>query len=507
MKTILLLFDSLNRRYLSSYGCDWTHTPNFQRLSEHCVTFDNAFVGSMPCMPARREIHTGRYNFFHRSWGPMEPFDDSMPWILGQNGIHTHLTTDHHHYFEEGGATYHTRYSSWEFERGREGDPFKGFCFDPEIPKLHPLHRTDTSYKQDFHNRPLMPEPEDQPQYKTVSHGLEFMETNKEADKYMLQIEIFDPHEPFYSPEKYKKLYEDSYTGDFVDWPAYKKADESAEDIDHVRKEYAALVSMCDENLGRFLDKMDELDMWDDTMLIVSTDHGYSLGENGWWAKMFGGWYNATAHIPFWVWDPRSGKKNERNDQLVQWIDIAPTVLEVYDLPIPKDMEGKSMKNVIANNEKIHDYVAFGMFGGQANVTDGKTVYMRGPAVPDNVPLFEYTHLPLHLKVPFSVEEMRQAEWVSPFDCTKGCSLMKIPGVVQNMCTYEFWSKWKTLLFDIVNDYDQEHPLDNPELEARMLQALTDIMVKNDAPPEQYERMAMQIPAEAIEKQKYRDRV
>lgn len=65
-------------------------------------------------MPARRELHTGRYNFLHRSWGPMEPFDDSMPEILKDHGVHTHLTTDHYHYFEDGGATYHTRYRSYE---------------------------------------------------------------------------------------------------------------------------------------------------------------------------------------------------------------------------------------------------------------------------------------------------------------------------------------------------------------------------------------------------------
>ena len=58
----------------------------------------NAFIGSFPCMPARREMHTGRYNFLHRSWGPLEPFDDSMPESLHQNGVHSHKVTDHHHY-------------------------------------------------------------------------------------------------------------------------------------------------------------------------------------------------------------------------------------------------------------------------------------------------------------------------------------------------------------------------------------------------------------------------
>lgn len=98
MKAIMVMYDSLNRRMLSPYGCDWIPTPNFDRLARRSVTFDCNYVGSMPCMPARRELHTGRYNFEHRDWGPLEPFDDSMPEILKNRGIYTHLTTDHLHY-------------------------------------------------------------------------------------------------------------------------------------------------------------------------------------------------------------------------------------------------------------------------------------------------------------------------------------------------------------------------------------------------------------------------
>ncbi len=119
MKAIMVMFDSLNRKFLPPYGCDFVYAPNFQRLAEHTVTFDTCYVGSLPCMPARRELHSGRYNFMHRAWGPVEPFDDSMPELLKKAGIHTHLVSDHTHYWEDGGATYHTRYSTWENVRGQ----------------------------------------------------------------------------------------------------------------------------------------------------------------------------------------------------------------------------------------------------------------------------------------------------------------------------------------------------------------------------------------------------
>ena len=98
MKAIIVFYDTLNRRYLPCYNPEATTiAPNFTRLSRHSVCFENSYVGSMPCIPARRELHTGRYNFLHREWGPLEPFDDSMPELLKKNGIFTHLISAHLH--------------------------------------------------------------------------------------------------------------------------------------------------------------------------------------------------------------------------------------------------------------------------------------------------------------------------------------------------------------------------------------------------------------------------
>ena len=71
--------DSLNRTALGCYGGRAVKTPNFDRFARQAVTFDRHFVGSLPCMPARRDLHTDRLNFMHRSGGPLEPFDNSFP--------------------------------------------------------------------------------------------------------------------------------------------------------------------------------------------------------------------------------------------------------------------------------------------------------------------------------------------------------------------------------------------------------------------------------------------
>ena len=96
-----------------------------------------------------------------------------------------------------------------------------------------------------------------------------------EEDNWFLQIEAFDPHEPFYTQKEYKRLYPDDYHGKNLDWPDYGKNEYGKEATKHVRYEYAALLSMCDRYLGRVLDMMDHYDMWKDTMLIVNTDYGF----------------------------------------------------------------------------------------------------------------------------------------------------------------------------------------------------------------------------------------
>ena len=251
MKALMVMFDSLNRRLLPPYGCQWVQAPNFKRLAERTVMFDNAYIASAPCMPARRDMHTGRNNFLHRSWGPIEPFDDSMPEILKRKGVYTHLVSDHYHYWEDGGCTYHPRYNTWEIVRGQEGDPWKGEVKDPDIPDHVPSMREGSNpWRQDWVNRKYLTREEDLPQVQTFAKGLEFINTNHRQDNWFLQIETFDPHEPYFVPKKYLDLYHHDYKGPHFDWPNYDLVRETPEEIEHCRFLNAALVSLCDRVSG-----------------------------------------------------------------------------------------------------------------------------------------------------------------------------------------------------------------------------------------------------------------
>ncbi|MBK9745433.1 MAG: sulfatase [Chloroflexi bacterium] len=489
MKAVLLMFDSLNRRMLPPYGGDWVHAPNFQRLARRTVTFDNCYIGSMPCMPARREFHTGRYNFMHRSWGPLEPFDDSMPELLSANSVYTHLVTDHTHYFEDGGATYHTRYNSWEFNRGQEGDNWKGFVNPPfaipPVTRRMERNQNNRMWTQEFINRQYMPTPETQPQALTFSQGIEFIRHNQHEDQWFLHLETFDPHEPFFTHQAYKDLYPDEYDGPLLDWISYGRVTEDVTTVHHLRNEYAALVSYCDDQLGRLLDVMDELDLWRDTLLIVCTDHGLLLGEHDWWGKNVAPWYNENAHTPLFIWDPRCGTADERRNSLVQLIDLPATLLEYFDVPLPVDMEGRPLRATIAADQPVREAALFGAFGGHINVTDGRYVYMRAPA-PGNQPLYEYTLMPTHIRTRFTPTELQNATLAPPFTFTKGCPVLRLPGRPWGEPT-----ELATMLFDAQADPGQLHPLQDTAVEARMRSYLIDLMRRNDAPAEQFARLGL----------------
>lgn len=487
MKAVMLMFDTLTRNHLAPYGGE-AITPNFSQLARESTQFDNFYVGSMPCMPARRELHTGRYNFLHRSWGPLEPFDFSAMQALRQQGVHTHMVTDHKHYWRDGGATYHTRYSTFEFIRGQEGDCWKGQVEKPSIrwqgnEDEETLRRRLGRMTQDLINRQAMPTQEEHFTHRTIRAGIEFLETNRDQDNWFLQIECFDPHEPFFVPEKYLAQY-GCKPEDFDGWVPYYCGAPGGNDDGKARKFYQALMTLCDDYLGQVMDKLKALDLWDDTLFIVCTDHGFLLGEHDWWGKNIMPVYNEIANTPFFIRDPRSHAQGERRSALAQTIDIPATLLEYFAVPLPATMTGKSLRPAIERDDAIRDYALFGYFGGHINITDGEFVYMRCPREQNNDALFEYTLMPTRIDSPFKISELKDIRIHPGFDFTQGAQVMQILASFRYLDPWRFGDK----LFNVKSDPGQQQPLEDVNTSLHYAAALIALMQQHDAPPELYPR-------------------
>ncbi|MFW6058980.1 MAG: sulfatase, partial [Phycisphaeraceae bacterium] len=485
MRAVMLMFDSLNRHMLPPYNSDtWVHAPNFQRLAQRCATFETSYIASMPCMPTRRDFHTGRLNFLHAGWGPLEPFDDSVPALLSENGIYTHLDSDHYHYWEDGGATYHTRYDSWQFFRGQEGDPFVGQVADPPIPE----HINPKGRRQDWVNRQFQKREPDLSQTQTIDAGVQFIERNHNDDNWFLQVECFDPHEPFVSHRKYKDLYPSDYDGPLLDWPGYREVTETPEQVEEARRNYAALVSKCDASLGDLLDAMDRHELWQDTMLIVWTDHGFMLGEHDCWAKNWMPMYEEVAHTPMFIWDPRfPDAAGQRRKALVQpGIDLGPTLLRYFGIEPTKDMTGRDLAPVLRDDTAVRDATIFGYFGNRLYVTDGRYVYMRDPVTADGNPRFTYSLMPVKMRG--FKGGLTESTLAPPFSFTTGMNVLRFGDDTDGKRK----DNPEHLLYDVLNDPTQQRTIDDEATERRLCEHAVRLMIEHDAPPEQYVRLGLE---------------
>ncbi|MBO9604857.1 MAG: sulfatase-like hydrolase/transferase [Paenibacillaceae bacterium] len=499
MKAIVIVADTVRRDYLSIYGNSNVITPNLERLRARSVRFDNHWSGSLPCMPARHDMLTGRLNFLERNWGGIEPFDDTLPQMLRRRGIFSHMCTDHYHYFETGAENYAQQFNTWELIRGQEDDPWVSLATPytaepPRYGKMSPQYdRNRTRFRSEA----------DYPSPRTFQAAIDWLDANREASDYLLWVEAFDPHEPFDVPQHYLDLYGDTYDGPPFMWPEYKPCDLPADALQHIRTRYAALLTMTDAWIGKLLDKVDELDLWKDTSIVFTTDHGYLFGEHGCMAKNYMPMYNEINHLPLVVHLPGDRLAGACVDALTQNIDLAPTLVDLLapDGVKPRNkLHGKSWLPLLnGETERIRDYALYGYFGKNVNITNGTHTYFRAAVRPDNSPISLYTAMPTtfwhylgheYIADFARIETGRFLQWTDYPVYKFAGDLIELRDKSQAFnCLGEHIREH--LLFDLQHDYGQLRPLADPQLEAAFLALLKRALAEHDAPPEQYARLGL----------------
>lgn len=416
MNCIVILCDTLRRDHCGPYHrgrpldqCwsgeqpDWVvPTPNMDRLAARGTVFENAWCGSTPCMPARRDIYTGRYEFLERGWGPLNEEDLDLPrQVSGEPNLSltrqlregrpvSYLITDHFHLWEDGSGNYHMGYTGFEFIRGIEAD---NWLTDPvEFPC--PDGYGDKPLERHFRNVALTRKSEaDWFPAQVFAKAADWLERNREHDNFYLHLDCFSPHEPWDPPEEYVKRFDPrGYdfeqgrpTGPYDKWANHMSEDE----LRHQQARYAAQVVLTDRWLGVLLDKMDELDLWKDTVVMFTTDHGTYNGDHGRVGKLQTHEHDAVGHIPFIVAHPQYGH-GERREQLVQLVDIYPTVLSAVGRPCPPERHGVDLLPVLRDaSAKTREYALTGQYGKSVTITDGEWILHQSPK-PDNSPLYWY---------------------------------------------------------------------------------------------------------------------
>jgi arylsulfatase A-like enzyme len=494
MKALFIILDTLRPDYLQPYGSSWVLTPNIARLAERSVVCDNHWVGSLPCMPARREFMTGRHNFLERGWGPLEPFDDVLPNLLRQlkpKGTFSHLITDHYHYFYLGGEGHNNSFDSWHFERGQESDLWVSRVDAPALPEALGVNKLS---RQNALNRFEQREENDLCGPRCLQAAAQWLDDNQGSDNWLLQLELFDPHEPFHVMQKYLDLYRDAWTGPLYDWPAYGVVKDDPAAVEHIRKCYAALVTMTDHWLGRVLDRLDAQDLWKDTLVVLTTDHGTMLGEHQYWMKNMMPVYNEIARIPLIVHLPGSQRAGSRVTALTQTTDLMPTFLDYFGAAPPPHLHGTSLRPALESNQAVHDSIIYGYFGMALNLTDGRHTYFRNPVSAETA-VYAYTAMPTAFHSFLPREALAQAELGRFLGHTYNIPVYKVPqkGQAPHRHGVEKPEHYQPIhdLYDLASDPGQDHPVTNPELEAHFCELLRGHLARVGAPGEHLERLGL----------------
>lgn len=423
MNAIVIVCDTLRRDHCGPYHqgrplnrCwsaeqpDWVvPTPNMDRLASKGTVFENCYCGSTPCMPARRDIYTGRLEFLERGWGPLEeedfdlprqvsgPPNQSLQKMESDGGRVSYLVSDHFHLWEQGSGNYHMGYSGFEFIRGKESDAWRT---DPVVFNCPEADRMSKNERHWRNVKFLRREPENEDDWfspRVFQRAADWVESNRAHEDFFLHIDCFDPHEPLDPPESLLKMFDPEGYARFpaVGWPyAPWRGRLSEDEFRNVRARYAANVVLVDRALGRLLDVLDKHDLWKDTLVILTTDHGTFNGDHGRVGKLQTHEFDAVGHIPFIMAHPALAH-GERRSQLVQLVDIYPTVLAAVGRPLPVLPDGRSIHGVnllpVLENPsaRTRDFALMGQWGQSVSITEGRWILHQAP-VASNQPLNWY---------------------------------------------------------------------------------------------------------------------
>lgn len=345
-------------------------TPELDAFADKRATsVEGFYTGSFPTIPHRTDIAVGRLGWTAYGWQPIDLSGrNHIGRILANKGYSTQLICDCPHLFN---ARFQYGFDAAFQSRGQEGDkallrlnePIET-VMPPKKTRMHPLYKGHSlADTHRWHNRYWQFESESFPA-KTSQIATRWLEENYKGSPFFLWADFFDPHEPWDPPEYMVKRYTPDYDGIPMIHPNYGRSDAYTDDeLMNLRAHYSAESELIDRWVGRILQKIDDLQLWENSVVIVTTDHGMSIGEHARTGKSninddddrYWPIYPEIGHIPFLVSAPDVPKGNSL-DLFAQPIDFLPTVCELAGVEAnpPEAFHGKSFANALRSGSGHH---------------------------------------------------------------------------------------------------------------------------------------------------------
>ena len=367
---VLIIVDTLRKDHIGAYGNDWMHTPNLDALAKESLRFTRAYPESTPTICARRAIHTGTRTWPFRDWDPPQgenislrgwqpiPLDQvTLAQVMQENGYLTMFATDNLQQYKPA-YDMHRGFDVWDFLRGQTTDKYRPLWTCPPE-SLQRALITDNAgtggegyFAQYFANVADRRGEEDWFAPRVFNRASEFLEAAKDVGPFFLTVDAYDPHAPWDPPEKYTSMYSDGHDGPEPYAAVYGPSDYLTEaQLDRMGALYAGELTMMDRWLGRFMDKMEELELLDDTLVLLLSDHGIILGEHDLVGKPHYALYKETVDVPFMIRHPGGKLSGEANDYFASTHDVAPTILGHLGIDPPQQMTGQNLMTFFEGGE------------------------------------------------------------------------------------------------------------------------------------------------------------
>ncbi len=400
---LFIAIDDL-RPELGAYDNPHVKTPNIDELAQSGTTFLQAYVQQAVCNPSRASLMTGLRPDSIRVWDLWTGFRDNVPDVVTlpqyfkQNGYHSVAI----------GKIYHNTIPdslSWSEPKLH----IDGYPFDPDAVYRHPDNvaiqearkaeiiaagqqdRFIDQYGQ-WYLKAASTEIVDMPDnvyYDGAQTDValeKLVELKEKNQPFFFGIGYYRPHLPFNAPKKYWDMYdaEDIPEAEFSQVPVggpvmainnmrelrgysdFKGVPHpfdggvSPADAHRLKHGYYASVSYIDAQVGRLLDKLEELDIADNTIVVLWGDHGWKLGEHNSWGKMTN--YNIDTHAPLIIRTPALKNAASRIARLVEFVDIYPSLCELANLPVPAKLQGTSFVPLFENPDIDWKEAVFSQF-------------------------------------------------------------------------------------------------------------------------------------------------
>jgi arylsulfatase A-like enzyme len=332
-----------------------------------------------------------------------------------------------------------------------------------------------------------------------MSEAARWIEQQAPTDRpFMLFVDEFDPHEPFDVPEPWMSRYDPDWEGPKVIWPPYLVDAVGSGRLDartatHLRANYGAKLSFIDHWFGRLLDAIDRRGLWDDTAVIVCTDHGHYLGEKDIFGKPGVPVYETLGHIPLMVSWP--GVAAGTNSALTTTVDIFATICELFDVSVDHRTHGRSLVPLIeGRTSSVRDYLLTGVWGRTVQMVTESFKYVRAPRN-GNRPLSMWSNrwstMPIHA---MPHVRLPKPDRRAVLDYMPGSDVPVIRQPFDAGDAVPFWAQTNVgdhgdLVFDVIDDPTEDRNLVGTDLAARLDGIFRSALDDVAAPADQYTRL------------------